>query len=330
MSWQELAIKYRYYCFPLWAVRLGDRGRYLLRKLLFKSRYSLADQIDSLSCHPMFIISAGRSGTTLLRSMLVAGGQIGIPPETQVVQLAVRRFSTLQYLGWADLSRLIIAIFESHRFFKLWEINLHPAYQIVINLPEPERSLSRIIDEVFKCYSAQHFPEATVWGDQSPIHTFYWPWILATFPKAKYLHLVRDGRDAIASLLERGKYLEREMSLEEATHRWIISVHNANSLKARVASDQFLEIHYEELVTQPVQVLHRVSEFVGIEYREKMLDFWKLPTTVEHRTQEYHRNLGRPISTASIGKWAERLSATQQQYILAETAPLLEQLGYQV
>ncbi len=327
---QQLIEKYRYRIFPLWMIRLWDNSRYFMRKLRLNNRYPLADRAGSLSCRPMFIISAGRSGTTLLRSMLVAGGKIGIPPETQVIQLAVRRFSNLQYLGWADLSRLIVALFESHELFELWEANLYPVYQKVADLPENERSVARIVDEVFKCYLAQQFPEATVWGDQSPIHTFYWPWLLAAFPKGKYLHLLRDGRDAIASLIERGKHLERGMTMEEATKRWVTSVRYARELQSRVSPDMFLEARYEDLVTEPAVTLERISKFIGIEYSEKMLDFWKLPTTIEHRTQVYHRNLGKPVSTSSIGRWTERLLPEQQEYILFHTSSFLEQLGYEV
>jgi hypothetical protein len=40
------------------------------------TRYPLADRADSLSCLPLFVVSAPRSGSTLLRSMLVSGGQV--------------------------------------------------------------------------------------------------------------------------------------------------------------------------------------------------------------------------------------------------------------
>jgi hypothetical protein len=285
-------------------------------------RYPLADPVDSLSCAPLFIVGSGRTGTTLLRSMLVAGERIAIPPEIQVIRTAVRRYLSLQFIGWADLSRLIVALFESHNLFPLWDINLSPVYQTVINLSPQERSLARIIDEVLKCYAVQQFPKATMWGDQSPINTFYWPWISKTFPNAKYLHLLRDGRDTIASLIGRG------LDLESATERWVTSISQCSALQEHVAADQFLEVRYETLVQETEQTLKLICEFLALAYDAQMLDFWKLPTTIEHKHQEYHRNLGRPVFTDSIGKWNQRLSPAEQAYVSSRTADLLEKFGY--
>jgi protein-tyrosine sulfotransferase len=316
-------LRYRIGHLPLWVIRFLDAGRYSARRLSISKRYPLADRADSLSCQPFFIISAGRSGTTLLRSMLVAGGQIAIPPETQVIPAAVRRFLSLQHLGWTDLSRLIVALFESRALFSLWEINLYPAYQATVHLPETERSLARVIDEVIKLYATQHFPEAGIWGDQSPINTLYLPWVRRTFPQAKYLHLLRDGRDAISSMVGTGR-----TDLARATERWVISVKYALRLQNRLGPDQFLEVRYEDLVSEPAKSLKRICTFVGIDYHTQMLDYWKLPTTIEHKHFDYHRNIGRPVFTSSIGGWAERLSSEEQEYVLLKTSDLLQRFGY--
>ena len=317
-----------YRCLPNWVVRLVDAGRYLAGMMPTVNRYPLADHTRSLSCQPLFIISAGRSGTTLLRSMLVVGGQIAIPPETQVIHIAVRKFLSLRHIGWADLCRVIVSLFESHNLFHMWGVNLYPVYRKVIYLPKKERCLARIVDEVFMCYAAQQFPDATVWGDQSPIYTFFLPRIFSVFPHAKYLHLVRDGRDAIASLVERGRLLKGGMSLEEATYRWVTSVERVWSLQRRLSDNQFLEVRYENLVSEPAETLKKVCKFIGVEYKASMLDFWKSPTTIEHKYNEYHRNLSKPVFTDSIGKWTERLSPDEQQYVLAKTSGLLQRLGY--
>jgi len=307
---------------PLWLVRLLDSGRYGLRFLRPVNRYPLADRVGSLSCRPLFIVSSGRAGTTLLRSMLVAGGQIAIPPEAQVIPIAIRRYLSAQPLGWYDLCRLIVALFESSHNFPLWEANLHPVYERLFNLPPAERSLARAIDEIFRCYAAQKFPQAVQWGDKSPLNTFYWRWIHRTFPQARFVHLLRDGRDAIASMVARGR------RVEEATRRWKLSVEQAVELQNRLDASQFLEIRYENLVLEPVATLKQVCEFIGVEYKSRMLDFWKSPTTIEHRHYEHHRNLGKPLFTDSIGKWSQRLSPAQQQYILSQTSALLQHLGY--
>jgi hypothetical protein len=255
--------------------------------------------------------------------MLVASEQIAIPPESQVIPKAVRRFTSLQYLGWEDLCSIIVALFEGHVHFHLWDVNMHPVYRTVIELPERERSLARIIDEVFKSYAAQQSAEITVWGDQSTINTVYMSWVASTFPQARYLHVLRDGRDAIASMMETGR-----QTVQVATDRWVISVKKALALQGQLDADQFLEIRYEDLVREAPASLRRICSFIDIEYTEQMLDYWKRPTTIEHKHFAFHRNLAKSVFTGSIGKWQERLSPEQQNYILPRISGLLETFGY--
>jgi protein-tyrosine sulfotransferase len=314
----------RYQATPFWIARMVQALRYNLRRLPLAKRYPLADAAHLDGRKPLFIISAGRSGTTLLRSMLVAGEQMAIPPETQIIHSLALRFLNFQFAGWDDLCALVVGSFERHQHFKLWETNLGPAYEILQALPDNQRSLARIIDTVFMTYGAQQFPNAITWGDQSPIHTFYLPWIYPTFPEAKYLHLLRDGRDVISSMVAR----RSAGYLEHGTYRWKTSINRVAAFRKVARPDQFLEVRYESLVSQPEETLRQISSFSGIDYTPRMLDYWKLPSTLEHRHHEHHRNIGKPVTTDSIGKWRERLTPEQQAYILSKITGELRQLGY--
>lgn len=320
----NLELQKRYVSRPLWLATLIQAARYHLRSLPGAKRYPLADKTNLDGRRPLFIISAGRSGTTLLRSMLVAGGQIAIPPETQVLHKQILKFATLQYLGWEDLAAFMTAFYECHPTFKYWETNLAPAYAKVRSLPEEQRSLARINDIVLMTYAEQHFPAASTWGDQSPLYTFYIPWVRRIFPQARFVHMLRDGRDVISSMIMR----RGPDYLAHATYRWQTSIERVEALKRQSTPDQFLEIRYENLVSQPENALRQICRFSAIEYTPQMLDYWKLPTTIEHTYEHAHRNLSKAVTTDSIGKWRERLSPDQQAHIMSRVGGTLKQLGY--
>jgi protein-tyrosine sulfotransferase len=290
----------------------------------FSRHYPLYRPTDLQFDQPVFIISSGRSGTTLMRSMLVAGGKIAIPAETQIIHMLPVKYHTTRGLGWEDQVRLIIASFESHRNFPLWQVNLAEAYQRVLALPENERSLARIINEVYFTYAAQAFPEAHVWGDQSPIHTFYLPYIKKVFPKARFMHLLRDGRDVVSSMVTR----HGDDYLFEAVLRWKTSLRRISHFQTGLAAEQYIEVRYENLVREPEPTLQTVCSFIGIDYDPVMLDYWKLPTTIEHKYKTFHQNLGKPVFASSIGKWKERLNQQQQDYVIRNLAVDLHKLGY--
>lgn len=256
--------------------------------------------------------------------MLVAGGQIAIPAETQIIHRLAVLFLTTRSLGWEDQARLVIAAFESHKFFPLWQINLSDVYRKVFALPEQERSLARIIHEVYKSYAAQAFPGAKTWGDQSPLHTFYLPYINRIFPRARYIHMLRDGRDVTASLVSRFG----DDHLFESVLRWKTSLKRVKQLQKIVAPGQFIEVRYETLVREPEFTLNQISKFIGIDFSTAMLDYWKLPSTIEHKYDSYHRNLEKPVFDSSIGKWKEVLNSSQQQYVTRKLSRELQELRY--
>jgi hypothetical protein len=100
------------------------------------------------------------------------------------------------------------------------------------------------------------------------------------------------------------------------------------ALRKNIGPNQLLEIRYEELVAHPAEVLELISGHMGIEYTAKMLDYWKLPSTLEYKYQVHHRNLNKPVFTSSVGKWKERLTQEQQIYVMSKISNLLETLGY--
>jgi protein-tyrosine sulfotransferase len=315
----------KYWCPPLWLNRLLNGGINFSHSIF--ERYPLADGSGSLSCDPLFIISSGRSGTTLMRSMLAASGEIAIPAETQIIHILAAKFPLLFSLGWEGLSHVIISDFEATNNFPLWEINLAPAYKKTEELPFKERSLARIIDEVFETYASEKFPDAKLWGDQSPIHTFALPYIQKIFPRAKFMHMLRDGRDVISSYMVK-RNTNQYNDLNEAIYRWKTSIERTADLKKSIPAEQYLEVRYEDLVLQPEESLRRTSQFLGIGYSSKMLDYWKMPSTIENKYYSYHANLGKPVFPSSIGKWKERLSEDQQTFILRNITSELKSLGY--
>lgn len=309
---------------PLWLVRLAYSGGRLLRGLRLWDHHPLADHHGTLSCQPLIMMSSGRSGTTLLRSMLVTGGQIAIPPESHILPYTALQFSALQDLSWDNQMRLVLSLFESITTFTVWETDLQVLYPRLRALPKQERSLARLLDLIYLHYAESAFPQATVWGDQSPNNVLYAPWLAQVYPQGKYLHVLRDGRDVVASYVQKGD------SIERATERWRVSVGQAQWLKKHLPSDCFLEVRYEALVSEPETTLQAVCRFSGIDYTRDMLDYWKSPTTVEHKyhTGGYHDNLQKPVFTGSIGRWRERLTDEQQRYVMQQLSQTLLNTDY--
>jgi hypothetical protein len=274
---------------------------------------------------PFFIIGSGRCGTTLLRAMLVSHGSVAIPPESNMIPAAIRKYSALSFLDWADLCRLVIADFESLPDFPHWQTSLAGAYAKAVALPSGQRALATIIDVIYRCYIEQHFPAASIWGDKTPANTTYVEWIDQVFPNARYIHMLRDGRDVVSSFVKSGIHSD----LGRACEDWKARVAAARRFGEK-SGERYLEVRYEDLVREPRQQISRVCALLGLEFREAMLRHERIaPRLTDVAVVPHHSQVMRGINADRIGGWTRNLSAQQQAYVQRTLRRGLIAAGYQ-
>lgn len=96
-----------------------------------------------------------------------------------------------------------------------------------------------------------------LWAEKTPSNIFTASKFLKTFPDSKVIHIVRDPRDVIPSLVKRG---HNNIS---AAMTWLSSISSIQSLRNH---RNFLEIKYEDLILHPEDTLRKVSLFLDIEF----------------------------------------------------------------
>lgn len=217
--------------------------------------------------HPMvFLVGVGRSGTSLLQSMLHSHSDICFLPETAFV----RRF-----LAHGQLKRLI----RNHGIEPTCErlandtvlarLGLAPAVLsslIAEHHEDPPLLFLRLMQA--HCNSSR----PTTWlGDKDPRGIEYLPWLARAFPQAKVIHIQRDVRDTLASR-QRAKWSRNRPLLHHlfaclAQHR--LAHRHGKSL----FGNNYLIVRYEELVTAPMSVLSTVCKFLDLRFEQRMLDF---------------------------------------------------------
>jgi hypothetical protein len=172
-----------------------------------------------------------------------------------------------------------------------------------------------------------HFAEKT------PRHIQCLDLIRALVPGARFVAMVRDGRDVAAS------FIKRRGSSEEGLRRWMEE--NTRVLAARGAPDVIV-LRYEDLIADPEAALGEVCRFAGLPFAPEMLRYhetermWFGATVLQQADGaegEGHRNLrnwqiNQPIFDGR-GKWRELLSEAEIA-TFAAPAPrrMLERFGY--
>lgn len=302
--------------------RLYDRVTFLLRQL--GPRHPVRRDTDDARTPPFFIVGSGRSGNTLLRAILTGHGDLAVPPESYVLGPVVRDFRKLAFLPWAGLLRIVLGRFRFHPGFDAWELDAGAVYRKLAECPEEERSLARIVDGLYRSWARQYMSGAGRWGDKTPTNVYHLPRIDAVFPGAAYIHMVRDGRDVVASYLDAGLY----ESVERACDRWLESVRLVRRFGRGLPPHRYLELRYERLVREPETVSREVCELLGVAFEPPMLEHRERADELGDTDAPHHAGLRRPIDDRSVGSWRERLNGRQQSVVEDRLDEMLSALSY--
>lgn len=268
---------------------------------------------------PFFIVGSDRSGTTMLRLMLDrADDGPAIPPETMFITdfRGVLRGGGLEAHDAAmEFTRRVWA----HPRVRLWGIDGDPELPPA-GLTHAE-AFRWAVEQPFLAYMRRDGKQW--WADKTPPNIDHVDLLAEVFDGAKFVELVRDGRDVTLSMLTMPW---GDNNTWTAARRWASCIREGERQRAQ-RPDSMLLVRYEDLVTEPRQQLQRVSSFLGIAYDDEMLAVEKTDTSkLQH--QDWFGNLWKGINTSAMDKWRTKMPEQDQRLFLAAAGNELRLHGY--
>lgn len=276
-----------------------------------------------------FLIGCERSGTTLARAMLDAHPDLAIPAESYFVVKLCEQRERYERNGTVDLE-LLLADLESHPPFAKWGLAADDVLR-ALKLAEPG-DLSEAIRVLFALQAKAR--GKTRYGDKTPAYVVHISLLASMFPEARFVHLIRDGRDvanSIRDVARLGDPDDREfLHFAEAAQHWKRRVSEGRHQGALLGPSRYRELHYEALVSDPEAELASVCDFVQLEFRPEMLDHTKRSRQIALGFEDprIQNNLHRPV-TSNIRDWRRDLSPRDLAVFDLIAGDLLEELGYE-
>jgi len=262
----------------------------------------------------VFIVGCERSGTTILQALLGANSKVVTFPESHFYD---RLFGGRRW-------RLMLGI-ASRKSRARWK-----EYLSVIGHDEMQSRLSRatitvrqfsnVFIEVLDTIALHQGKSA--WIEKTPGHLFLIGQIEKLINGAKFIHILRNGPDNVASLYEIGlKYTDKWpsnfKSIDNCIQRWISAV----SLSMKYSSKtNHLLIHYEKLVTEPIPLLKKLCDFICVPFEEKMLsDYPNVARQVIIDKEPWKAMTIRPIRLEKGRKFFDLFDENERKYVLEKT-----------
>lgn len=267
---------------------------------------------------PVFVAGLERTGTSLLYALLASLPDLAMTRRTNLWRYFYDQYGDLAEP--ANLERCLDTMMRYKRLRKL-----HPdRSRIEREFRQGAPTYGRLF-ELLETHHAERLGKPR-WGDKS-LHTErYTEAIFAAYPGARILHMMRDPRDRYASVQTRW---ERRLGGTGAgMAEWLSSARFA-SVNAERFPDRYLVIRYEDLAAQPQKTMQDVCAFIDEPYDEGMFGMEGAST---FRDQGSNSSYGaRPvgvISTDSIGRFREVLSAEQIRFIELVARRAMADFGY--
>ncbi|WP_299413468.1 sulfotransferase [Acaryochloris sp. IP29b_bin.148] len=277
---------------------------------------------------PIFIVGCERSGTTLLRLILNQSPELHIPGESWFLKKL-----NANHEVYGDFSK------PYQRWFFIRDLQLNNATQdtytfdiFQLSIDEAEKVIEDVSPTDFFGASSALFQASACkhgkqrWADKTPRHVIQLQWLANAYPSAKFVHVIRDGRDVALSLVKAGW----ANNIQEAAGRWQQRVRSGIDEGRKLRSTRYYELQYESLVTQPEAVLKDLCHWVDIEYSSKMLQHHSQATEHINRDWHLHEMVAKPISSDHAYKWKKKLTNLQIAEIEGVAGVMLEELGYEL
>jgi hypothetical protein len=256
-----------------------------------------------------FIVGVGRSGTTLLMSMLNAHPAIAVPPEFHFIGQHIVGNRPKSY---AEMMRLL----KSDKRFARLKLS-------VFDVLKPFQSSSddfSVVD-VYKTILVTYAKRegVSIIGDKAPKNIEYLPVIKQIVPTAYVIHLIRDPRDVYLSRTKSAWSSERGELLQYLAYRSQYQL--GRKIGFKLLGTRYLEVHYENILDRPKQELERICEFLDVPYAAEMLDFCdSARKLVAQDEMKWKREAIGPLLTENKKKWLKEL--TPEEIVRIENACL--------
>lgn len=269
---------------------------------------------------PIFIGGCPRSGTTYLGSLLANFDGIVVTPE-----------SKWKWRVWQTHNEE--GCLKSDQLFEFLQRDIHFQTWACEGLPSATGPLSsaqyrKFIDSLVIRYAdAEEWTRGRRrWLDHTPSNLEVGRFLTRLYPDAKFIHIVRDPRAVVASLLDKEWGPD---NLYSACRYWREKVGVANAFFV-LNPDKCLLVKYEDLIQNTAETLIKICCFLDIDYSQVSLQSISGRYQAPEYTFHQHKHVGDTPKEERIYSWRKDLSPASIAYLEADLNRLLDAFGYEL
>lgn len=295
--------------------------------------------IDKISLN--FILSTGRTGSTLLSSML------NMHPE--ILSVSEEPFAYNLYPKYKGVTNWDDQKIEEfcYDFYLFSEGKLEPQFgtkQDLIDVLTQHKNILTGENAIKLAYFA-FFPNKdkskvnTIVDKELKFHHFL-DEVAAFYPNSKFIVLSRDPRDNVLIKIKRAIKKNKRPSTVFLAKTWNYEYKTLHNKISKLDSRRYIKVKYEDLVSEPEKELNKITSFLNLTYLPEMLDYDEkfkeevkrnetaIGETVKQHLTLFHEGLTQKTNTKKVGIWKKELTQSQNDKIWTICGNIAEKYNY--
>jgi hypothetical protein len=276
----------------------------------------------------VFLVGCPRSGTTMLKRMVNAHPLVAVTRETHWIPGNFEKRKGVTDDGLVT-DRIVDKFFEHQRFdqMKMRRERLEAMVE-----QNPGMTYASLVSRLFDHYGKRK--KKPLVGDKTPTCVRKMPTLHQLWPQAKFVHLVRDGRDVCLSMRNwrmvhktAGQFSTWQIDPVVTTALWwkaLVGLGMQDGVA--MGENRYLDLRYEQLVLSPGRECRKIASFLELPYSESMESYYEGRTRTNG---DLSTNAAWLPPTPGRRNWRDQMTAEQVERFEAAAGNLLDMLGYE-
>ena len=287
----------------------------------------------------VFILGNPRSGTSLFRLMLNSHSMINATPECGFLHWWYEK-----YADWdsscVTSNRLdeYISDLESSKRIEDWKMDYAQLKEKIVQ--ENPDNYAKLGEIVYVFYGEQKGKKAKVIADKNNYYINHFNDLNEIWPDAKYILVIRDGRDVacsylnIETLVTNSPYKPKlSTDIKTIAKEWLTNNQNVLSFSESLNNNQFMVIRYEDFVKDSELYLTKVCNFLGLNFESNMLNYYIKNAKEQDEplsSLDWKKKTLEKPDKDNIGKYKMELEKQSIEEFNTTATDLLQKFNYEI
>lgn len=266
--------------------------------------------------------------------MLTCHEEINIPPESHFLL-----WNYDKYYLWKPtdgLNLFLSDLFASTKF-ETWGLN-RIELESFLYLRKP-LSYSELVADIYIYHGLKNNKNATFWGDKNSLWVEKLPVLYLLFNKAKFIHIVRDGRDIATSYININRYTGAKnkyfpklpAQIEQIAELWNSNINSISSFLSSLPVQSYIEVKYEDLICNNELIINKLLNFLNLPPSQSVFLYYEINKAENYEPKDFldwKGKLNEPLDKSNIGKYKYELKPSEIKIFEHVAAEALEKYGY--